>query len=193
MDRRTYLVLTGAAAGTAALSGVSPGRVGATDSNLRYGYGGVPILVPVESTTTDEVEPNDACATADAIASNAAVAGSLEPAGVDWYSIDLAAGDEVDVVFDRVSETGVTGVVAYGPGCAFQTLRQVGTPREIAVTVTAETTGTHYVEIVDVEEGDGDYSMLIEPTDAVTSPTEVDPEEYGEQAYGQYGYGGIPA
>jgi cell division septation protein DedD len=73
-----------------------------------------------------------------------------------------------------VPSTGVTSVVLYGPGCTFKTLRQVGTESQIQISATAQESGTHYVEIVDVQEGDGDYTMRVDTGSSTATPTPTD-------------------
>lgn len=222
MNRRSYLALAGAALGTAAVAGCLGGSNGPEGGKqVRFGYGGGPFLLSVGSaalaaSAASENEPNDACANAQAVSTDTDVSGTLEAAGVDWYGVDLAAGEDYDVVFDRVPSNGVTSIVLYGPGCTFKTLRQVGTESQIQVSATAGESGTHYVEVVDVQKGDGDYTMRVDtgsstatatptPTDTATAtPTPTDTatatptptattvaDEYGEQGYGEYGYGGV--
>jgi len=218
IDRRTYLALAGATLGTATLAGCLGGDDD-EDRQVHFGYGGGPFMLSVGSAAlaaASESEPNDACANAAPIATDTTVSGTLEAAGVDWFGVDLEAGEEYEVRFDRAPTTGVTSVVLYGPGCTFQTLRQVGTDREISIDATADEAGTYYVEVVDIQESDGDYSLRVDtgsstatptPTPTTTStqtPTATDTatstptptatpvvDEYGEQGYGQYGYGGV--
>jgi hypothetical protein len=211
MNRRSYLALAGATLGTAAVAGC----LGGSDEpesgrEVRFGYGGGPVLLSVGSaalaaaSATSENEPNDTCTNAQAVSTDTDVSGTLESAGVDWYGVELSSGEDYDVVFDRVPSAGVTNVVLYGPDCAFKTLRQVGSGSRIQISATARESGTHYVEIVDVQEGNGDYTMRVDtesasatpsPTDTATatpSPTATTvADEYGEQGYGGYGYGGV--
>jgi hypothetical protein len=202
LNRRSVLMLAGATAGTTAMAGCSSGETvsGAVETQVRYGFGGVAVLVSATSSalvSAGEAEPNDACADATAIETDTTVSGTLQQATVDWFAVELTAGDRFDIVFSRVPSDGVTNLVVSGPGCTFKTLRQVGTGQEVRVSATADETGTHYVEIVDIEEGSGDYSVRVDtdptttptPTPTPTStPTPVD--EYGEQGYGEYGFGG---
>lgn len=181
IDRRTYLQLAGATAGAAALAGCGDLLDGGSsgDTTLHFGYGGGPFLLSASTAAAlaaSESEPNDACANANPIDLDTDVGGTLESAGVDWYSVDLSAGDEVDVLFDRVPSTGVTNVVLYGPDCTFLTLRQVGTDQQIGLSLTAEESGTHYVEVADVEEAAGDYAVRVDTgqTTATPSPTPTD-------------------
>jgi hypothetical protein len=202
IDRRTYLTLAGATVGTAAIAGCSGG--GATSANeLRYGFGGAPVVLAAGSTAlqaSSEAEPNDACGDATPIATDTTVSGTLDAADVDWYSVDLAAEEPFDVVFDRTATDGVTNVVISGPDCSFKTLRQVGSAQETRVSATADEAGIHYVEVVDINQGDGDYTVRVDtgqettptatPTPTPTpTPTAVE-DDYGEQGYGAYGYGG---
>lgn len=189
LHRRTYLTLGAAALGATALSGFSRAQ---SDGTLRYGYGGAPYLLPIEPTEAAEAEPNDACFDAQPIAQNATVSGTLEDNGVDWYGIDLREGAAVDVVFDREPTAGVTGVVVYGPDCEFRTMRQVGHDGSVRLGLVPRSAGTHYVQVVDVEAGEGAYEVLVEPTDGLADPTPADEDVYGTQDYGEQGFGGVP-
>ena len=176
IDRRTYLALAGAALGTATLAGCLGGNDTPEDRQVHFGYGGGPFMLAVGSAAlaaAGESEPNDACANASPITTDTTVSGTLESAGVDWFGFDLGAGEEYEVRFDRVPATGVTSVVLYGPGCTFETLRQVGTDREISLGATADEAGTYYVEVVDIQQGDGDYSLYVDTGSSTTTSTET--------------------
>jgi hypothetical protein len=178
MGRRKYLALAGAALGTAAVAGCLGGGGPDGDKQVRFGYGGGPYLFAVGSAAlaaaASENEPNDACANAQAISADTDVSATLESAGVDWYGVDLAAGEDYDVVYDRVPSKGVTSVVLYGPGCTFKTMRQVGTDRQVSLDGTAQESGTHYVEVVDVQQGDGDYTVRVDTGSSTATPTPTD-------------------
>ena len=64
---------------------------------MQYGYGGDPVVLDAEAlaseslTLTAESEPNDAMVNANPIATDTEVTGSLEPAGADWYAVELAS------------------------------------------------------------------------------------------------------
>jgi len=201
MDRRTYLTLAGVTAGTVAVAGCSTGDVASTArTTVRYGFGGAPVLLSSGSTALAESEPNDACGDATAISTDTTVSGTLDAADADWYSVDLDAGETFDVVFERAASDGITNVVISGPGCSFKTLRQVGSGQEVRLSATADEAGIHYVEVVDLNEGDGDYAVRVdtggETTETATpTPTSTETatsveDDYGEQGYGEYGYGG---
>jgi len=176
IDRRTYLALAGAALGTATVAGCLGGDDTPADRQVHFGYGGGPFMLAVGSAAlaaASESEPNDACANASSIATDTTVSGTLESAGVDWFGFDLDAGEEYEVRFDRVPAKGVTSVVLYGPGCTFETLRQVGTDKEISIGATADEAGTYYVEVVDIQQGDGDYSLYVDTGGSTTTSTET--------------------
>ncbi|MEF8856365.1 MAG: hypothetical protein V5A44_12830 [Haloarculaceae archaeon] len=208
MDRRSYLALAGAALGATAAGCLGGADGPDSDRRLRFGYGGGPYLFAAGSAAlaaaASESEPNDACANAQAVSPDTDVSATLESSGVDWFGVDLAAGEEYEVVYDRAPATGVTSVVLYGPNCAFETMRQVGTDRQVSIGATARESGIHYVEIVDVQQGDGDYTVRVDtgsatatrtptPTDTATATPAATTiaDEYGEQGYGEYGYGGV--
>jgi hypothetical protein len=177
IDRRTYLALAGAALGTATVAGCLGGNDTDEGRKVHFGYGGGPFMLSVGSAAlaaASESEPNDACANAAPISTDTTVSGTLEPAGVDWFGVDLAAGEAYEVRFDRVPTTGVTSVVLYGPGCTFETLRQLGTDQEISIGATADEAGTYYVEVVDIQESDGDYSLRVDTGSSTSTSTSTE-------------------
>ena len=192
LDRRTYLRI----AGGAAIVGGMAGCLGETRAEeVRYGYGGERYVLDsatLESNSlnlTAESEPNDACTNANPIELDTDISGSLEAAGVDWYSFDLSADTAFEVVVDRVPETGVTGVVVYGPDCDFLQLRQVGTSQSVRLAATASEAGTYTVEVTDINSADGEYTVAID-TGSYDTSTPTPEDDYGEAGYGEAGYGG---
>jgi hypothetical protein len=190
LDRRTYLQI---ASGAAIVGGMAGCLGNARAQETRYGYGGERYVL--DSTALDaeslnltaESEPNDACIDANPIALDTDISGTLESAGVDWYGFDLAADTAFEVVFDRVPETGVTGVIVYGPDCDFLQLRQVGTTKSVRLAAAAAEAGTYKVQIVDVNSADGEYTVAIDTGSYDTTTPE---DDYGEAGYGEAGYGG---
>ncbi|QCC50347.1 hypothetical protein [Halapricum salinum] len=192
IDRRTYLQIAG---GAAIVGGAAGCLGGARAEEVRYGYGGERYVL--DSTALDaeslnltaESEPNDACADANPIELDTDISGTLETAGVDWYSFDLSADTAFEVVFDRIPETGVTGVVVYGPNCEFMQLRQVGTSQSVRLAATASEAGTYTVEVTDINSADGEYTVAVD-TGSYNTPTPTPEDDYGEAGFGEAGYGG---
>jgi len=99
---------------------------------------------------------------------------------------------------------GVSSVVLYGPDSDYKDLVFVGIDDPARVVETAATTGTHFVEVVDVQRSKGAYSLALTadsdsgtPTQTATATptptaTPLD-DDYGTQTYGEYGYGGVDA
>lgn len=221
MSRRALLVATGVA--TATVAGCLGD--GSTDSvQLQslgvYGYGGSQVMASTAKTVSvEETEPNDTREEAMAVSLGTEIQATLETAGVDWFAFDAESDQTVIAELVRSADEGVSSVILYGPGGDYQNLVFVGTNDPVSVVETVETTGTHYVEVVDIEQGDGDYSLAITtdagsttstPTqtstpEATATPTATDTptptptatpyseDEYGEQSYGEYGYGGVDA
>ncbi|MFC6755678.1 MULTISPECIES: hypothetical protein [Haloarcula] len=208
LDRRSYLAAAGLT--TAALAGCAD--LGG-DETVRpvsaYGYGGSAALQQTSSLTVSESEPNDRESSADAVSLGATVDATLTANDSDWYVVELAAGDDMVVEFSREAPDGVTAVILYDPDGTYSNLRYVSTDDPVTVAQTAETSGTYYIQVVDTQESDGDYTMTVgDGTTATPTPTETETEtatptatetatpvedEYGEQGYGEYGYGGIAA
>jgi hypothetical protein len=236
VSRRTYVALLGGAlasmagwAGTG--SGATESQVagpGDTDPTTTYGYGGAAVLaersVSVASaslaTSVAESEPNDSRGEATVVGTDVKVSGSLESAEIDWFAFDLTAGATETVTLTRASDQGIVAVALYGPDGEHLDLQYVGNDVPVSLDVdSASETGTHYVEVVDVQQGSGEYSLTIgSPTDETTStptptptatstptptttstptptttstPTPTPVDDYGVQGYGEYGYGGV--
>ncbi|MDS0258350.1 hypothetical protein NDI56_02870 [Haloarcula sp. S1CR25-12] len=221
LDRRSYLAAAGAT--TVALAGCADlGAGSAVQPVSSFGYGGEPVLRQSSSLSVSEAEPNDSEGSANAISMGATVAGSLTASDSDWYTIELSTGDDVAIEFSRSATTGITAVILYDPAGEFSNLRYVSTDQPVTVAQTAETSGTYYVQVVDTQDSDGDYTLTVgngteatptqtatpTPTETATpeptaTPTETETatptetersdDDYGEQGYGDYGYGGISA
>ncbi|RXK50250.1 hypothetical protein [Halorientalis pallida] len=199
LGRRDYLKAAGlatlGAAGTA-------GCVGDDDDaperprKQRFGYGGVPVgagSVVAVGAATAEQEPNDVRIDATLVAKNTAVTGTLAAGEVDWYAVGVTADEPLTVEYATADETGVSLVAIYDDGGNFldQVYASSATPVELAET--AATDGTYYVQVVDIEDGGGSYTVTINSPIASTTetPTTTTPSDsYGTQGYGEYGYGG---
>ncbi|GGL55838.1 carbohydrate-binding protein [Halocalculus aciditolerans] len=174
LERRSYLTLAGVAAasigGLAGCSGVIDGDT-AAGTVAAYGYGGAPMQVSaatLAATAIAESEPNDRLGTATAIRTDADVSATLDAAEVDWYRFSVDG--DFDVVFDRDAATGITGVVVYDDAGEMLDLRYVGADAPAAVTET-DASGTYYVEIVNIQESAGSYTLRIDTAATPTTTT----------------------
>lgn len=204
LTRRSYLV--GAGTTAAALAGCT-GRTGGTVVSpvTVFSYGGGAAIRQSEeiSTQITESEPNDTQQNATGVTLGTRIDGSLEPSDSDWYALEMSSGQGMAVTFQRSSQTGVTAVIAYDADGNFSNLRYISTDEAVSFDVTAETSGTYHVQVVDTQSSDGAYTLSLESasatestdtdsgTETPTSPSVED--DYGEQGYGEYGYGGIKA
>jgi len=219
MTRRSVLLAAGAAG--ASLAGCtgsgSTGNVELQPLGV-YGYGGNPVLSSASETiTTAESEPNDTRKEAMEVSLGTEIDGELTTAEADWFAFDAEAGQTVIVEFSRSAADGVTSVILYGLDGDYQDLVFVGTDDPTRLEETLGATGTHYVEVVDIQQSAGGYTLGITtdaeetstptptatPTETQTAtptatPTETQTatsleDDYGEQVYGGYGYGGVDA
>jgi len=182
MGRRDVLKLAGAATAGAAATYLTDD--GGDDASLQaletYGYGGGPVIsqqsLSVATTTetsvstTTESEPNNEPGTAVPIDLGTEVSGDLTAADVDYFAFETAAGDPISVSFTRETTPGVTAVILYATDGSYLDLVYVGSSVPTTLTATAETAGTHYLQIVDVENGDGPYTVTVTAgTDGTTT------------------------
>jgi hypothetical protein len=206
IDRRNYLKVAGLAtlgvAGTAGCVGddeEAPER----SRERRFGYGGVPVdaaSMAAVSAATAEQEPNDVRPDATLVQKNTAITGTLAAGEVDWYAVDVTASEPLTVEYATADATGVSLVAIYDDGGNFldQVYASSATPVELAET--AATDGTYYVQVVDIEDGGGSYTVTVHSatdstTETPTTTTDVPQtstpsDSYGTQGYGEYGYGG---
>ena len=217
LDRRSYLAAAGLT--TAALAGCTDLTSQETVRPVSsFGYGGGPVLQQSSSLTVTESEPNDSEGSENSITAGATVSGTLAVNDSDWYMIDLSATDDVTVEFSRDATAGVTALILYDPEGTFSNLRYVTTEDPVTMAGAVETSGTYFVQVVDVQGSNGGYTLTVDdgttpstPTETGTStptPTETETgtstptptetatpveDDYGEQGYGEYGYGGISA
>lgn len=176
VSRRSYLAIAGAAVASAAgLAGGERDAVdvpAATRPVTTYGYGGGPVVrerslsaataatASLAAASVAESEPNDTMGEATLVSTGATASGTLESAGVDWWAVDLAAGDRLDVTVERAADTGVVAAATYDPNGDNLDVRYVGSGQPTTIDVdSAPTSGRHYVELVDVQQGDGDYAL----------------------------------
>ncbi|ELZ46961.1 carbohydrate binding module (family 6) protein [Halorubrum coriense DSM 10284] len=204
LTRRSYLASAGAAA--AALAGCA-GRAGqpVVTPVTVFGFGGGTAIRQSEepSTSVAESEPNDTLGAATPVALGEQISGDLRPSDSDWYALELSNGQQLAVTFWRSSQTGVTAVIVYDADGVFSNLRYISTDETVAFEVTAETSGTHHVQVVDTQSSDGAYTLALGDASATETPdsdsgtetptpTPIE-DDYGQQGYGEYGYGGIKA
>lgn len=201
LDRRSYLAAAGLT--TAALAGCTGRDSSETVRPVSaFGYGGGAVLQQTSSLSIAESEPNDRRTDATPVGLGTTVAATLTVSDSDWYTVDLAAGDDIVVEFTRQAPAGITAVILYDPTGQFNDLRYASTDQPVVIAQTAETTGTYYVQVVDTQDSDGEYTLTVDDgttTETVTETVTPTPtatakpleDDYGEQSYGEYGYGGV--
>jgi hypothetical protein len=183
LGRRTYLGLTGAALATAttgyAVSGGDSESAQVTELNsvTSFGYGGSPVVqqsAKLVTASTVEAEPNDSIETAMPVDSGVTVDAMLETSETDWYGISAAEGDQITVEYDRSSSQGITSVFIYNPDGESVETRNVGTDKLVTVAELAATAGTYFIQITEVNNGGGEYTLTTWAGDGSTttpSPT----------------------
>jgi hypothetical protein len=174
LDRRSYLAAAGLT--TATLAGCA-GRSRETTVKpvSAFGYGGSSVLQQTSSLSVSESEPNDGEGNANAIRVGATVSATLTASDSDWYTVDLSSGDDVSVEFTRTSATGITAVILYDPNGEFSNLRYVSNDQPVVVAKTVEMTGTYFIQVVDTQNSDGDYTLTVGNGDTATpTPTSTE-------------------
>ena len=217
LSRRSYLACAGTTA--AAVAGCAGRTERSTVQPLTvFGYGGSTVIHQSQSLSMSvtEAEPNDTHEAAMRVDLGTMVSGDLGPSDSDWYAVEISSGQQMAVTFQRSPQTGVTAVIVYDADGVFTNLRYVSTDEEVAFEVTAETSGTHHVQVVDTQSSDGAYTLTLASASATDTPVSTDSgtetttptatstptttstptatstaDDYGEQGYGEYGYGGI--
>jgi hypothetical protein len=233
LSRRSYLKMSGTAlAATAALVGhESVTSVPEQAALTVHGYGGTPVVKQHGSQTVNalsgdslnqlsaitESEPNDTKSTAQQISVGSSVGATLTPAEVDWYAFSATEGDRVVLKLTRASKYGITALILYGPEGDYIDLRYAGSDAPATVDLdSAPSSSTYYAQVVDIQEGSGDYTLDVTKGDATTTTTTTATPEptatptpeptatptpeptatpvddtFGQQGYGEYGYGGV--
>jgi hypothetical protein len=171
IGRRSYLKMVGVAATTASAS--VAGCTGTASDVARvqpmsaFGYGGAAVLQQSSSLdlSVGESEPNDTQATAMALDLGATVSGTLTESEVDWYAVDATSGRELVVDFDRAVKTGVTAVIIYDTEGDWSNLRYLGASGAVTVRSPVEESGTYYVQVINVQDGSGDYTLAVSQSD----------------------------
>lgn len=126
-----------------------------------------------------ETEPNDDFDTATTIQPGELIEGQLGPGNVDFYVFTGQAGSQISVTLDRESDVGVVALVVYGSDRQFLTGQFVGNGQPAVVTLTAATSGPHYVQVIDVESGVGFYTLTVGGTTPSPEPV-PDPGDSNE-------------
>jgi hypothetical protein len=185
LSRRSYLKMSVTAV---AAAGAFVGHDVATSVPERaavtiHGYGGQPIVEQhgsqtvnalsgdslAQLSTSTEAEPNDTQATAQPVTVGSAITATLAPAEVDWYAFEVAQGDRVVLELDRTPRYGIAALILYGPDGDYMDLRYVGsdTPAQVDLDE-APTAATYYAQVVDIQDGSGDYTLNVTSGDEVT-------------------------
>ena len=174
LDRRSYMLLAGGAAAAAATGGVASASASASGTQISqpdiYGYGGRSLLPDSDQTTLlsnavsqtiTQTEENEEREQAMEIAAGVQVDAILDPATVDWFVFDATAGDLITVEYDRDTNSGLTGILLYGPDGRFKEKLYVATGNVHTMRTLAEESGEHFLQVIEVKNGDGPYSFSI--------------------------------
>jgi hypothetical protein len=162
LGRRSYLSL--AATAVAAVAGCSGQKSTVREEiDLQplgvYGYGGTSVRSRESvSLVVTKSEPNNGRTKATPIELGSPVDGTLASGDTDWYAFDVT-DEEVRVDFERHSGDGITVVVLYGPGGEFVDFVYATSSEAVQVLEPIEEGGTHYVELLDVQGGEGEYTL----------------------------------
>jgi cell division septation protein DedD len=174
LDRRAYLTLGSAVAlGLAGcLDDSDAGADSGSDAkHLAYGYGGAPVQRERVPGAASEQEPNDDRSVATVIQPGSEVTGEISGGETDWFALGIAAGADLTVDYTTVDAGGVSAVVLYGPDGQFLNQLYVSTTETVGLTETAERDGTYYVQVVNVEHGDGGYTLSVSTEGNSATPT----------------------
>lgn len=188
LNRRSYLkVLAGATTVTVMASGGGPlNEILSSDSEQKYGYGGFPVGVAegAQATTLQESEPNDTKSSATEVETGATVSGTLSAGEVDWYAFKTATKDDQTVVYERKSGGGVSALVFYGSNGQLRNQVYVSATDPVELTDVQVNGETFYVQIVDIEDGSGEYTLTNQTgtTTSTPTPTPSEQEPFGDHA-----------
>jgi hypothetical protein len=177
-----------AASGAAvAAGGASFGTASPTTTITRpdaYGYGGASagpdggtttVVAKRAKTVTTQTTDNDERANALKISPGTLVETELDADSVDWFTFDATADDPITVEYERSASVGVTGLILYDPDGNFINQLYVGTDTVHQLTSTAATSGGYFLQVIEVEEGDGPYSFTVSLTADDGTTTEQSP------------------
>ena len=192
LSRRSYLKMAGLS--VAAVAAVTDGSnsksttVPQTTEMAIYGYGGAQVFEQQGSITTSafsgavqdltpvsESESNDRQATADEVSLGSTVSAELTADEVDWYAFDATKDQSVVLELDRESGDGVTALILYDSNGDYINLRYVGTGEPTRIDLdSAPATDTYFAQVVDIQSGDGPYTLTVQDEQNVTpTPTET--------------------
>lgn len=149
--------------------------------DTRYGAGIVDALAATRyvAADTEVVEPNDDFGTATPIQQGQSVSSILTPADVDMFAFAATQGNEVMISLTRASSNGVVAIAVYDTDQEQITMEYVGTTSPVAVTIVPKSSGLHYVQLVDVNSADGQYSLTV-GRDPKSPDEPDDPQTPGE-------------
>jgi uncharacterized protein involved in high-affinity Fe2+ transport len=192
LSRRSCLKLaTAIAAPAVGYSEQAAAGVETTSLPVKYGYGGAPTLARTGFTAYQiaESEPNDGRGNATDIDTNAEVTGELAPGDIDWYAFDATENERYTVEFGRLNDTGVSALVLYGPNGDSLDSRYVKGDTPASIVEVAERSGTYYVQVVNVENGAGSYTLTVETQSpyggsAWSLPGRIQAEDFDEGGEG---------
>jgi len=151
--------------------GVEGSESGAVEQ--RYGYGGAPVAASSAAlavAAASESEPNDTKSNATGISRAETVEGSLSGAEVDWYAFDAADGETVTVTYETTASSGVSSVALYDAEENFRDQIYASAPSTVELS-DSTTEGTNFVQVLNVENGEGDYTIRVDPAGENDSTT----------------------
>lgn len=186
LSRRSFVLLATGATATAVGSPLGTASPTPTTVNQpdAYGYGGAStgpgggsttVLASASTAVLTQTEDNDERATAMQISPDTLVEADLGPATVDWFTFDASTDDPITVEYERSASVGVTGLILYDPDGNFVDQLYVGTDTVHQLTSTATMSGGYFLQVIDVEEGDGPYSFTVSLTADDGTTTEQSP------------------
>ncbi|ELZ31324.1 fibronectin type III domain-containing protein [Halogeometricum pallidum JCM 14848] len=149
------------------------GEQSASASVASFGYGG-PALLSVQgavSAASVDSEPNETRADATVVPVDTSLSATLEANGLDWFAFDITDSGEFSVDFTRSNAEGVTAVVLVDSEGMFLNQLYVGSDDPVSVYAKADGPDTYFAQIVDIEEGDGDYSFTVASGTTSSTPT----------------------
>lgn len=185
LSRRSFVMLASGA--TVAAAGASFGTASPTTTVTQpdaYGYGGASagpgggattVVAKRATTVTTQTTDNDERANALNISPGTLVETELAADSVDWFTFDAAVDDPITVEYERSASVGVTGLILYDPDGNFVNQLYVGTDTVHQLTSTATMSGGYFLQVIDVEEGDGPYSFTVSVTADDGTTTEQSP------------------
>lgn len=177
VSRRKYLLLTGTGmAAVAGQTGDNSGVVSAktTDTTTvsapdTYGYGGGSVLsqstspqITAQRPLGDHTRENldsEITTTAEELPSDTTVNNTLPADSSRWYALEVTGGEDLLVDFQRSDPDGITALVLYDADGSFRSLRYAASDAPVQLLDTIEAGGTVFLQTVDVQNGDGDYTL----------------------------------